>query len=347
MTEAKDIYRRMLAVFEEKCGAAAADSADLAVRLYAAAAELESLYGYCDWAVNQSFPQTAVGQHLDLHAKLRGLSRKGAAKASGTVVFYLEEAAPAATAISAGTVVMTAGGVRAVTAEDAVIEAGSLSCSVSATAAEAGKRGNVAAGSLCRMPLPPVGVVRCSNPAPFTGGTDGEDDEALRKRVLESFSRLPNGANAAFYEQRALAIDGVKQAAVLPRRRGSGTVDVVVDAEREEILQQAERELAAVREIAVDVKVFAPEEVPVDVSVTLWPAEDTDGESAIRAAEEAVREFFRGKLLGKTLYLAELGSRIFATGAVRNYTVTAPKADITIAAGQMPVLGTLSVTEGE
>ena len=48
------------------------DTADLAVRLYAAAAQIQTLYAYSDWAVNQSFPQTATGEYLDYHASCAG-----------------------------------------------------------------------------------------------------------------------------------------------------------------------------------------------------------------------------------------------------------------------------------
>ena len=55
------------------------------------------------------------------------------------------------------------------------------------------------------MAVAPVGVSQVTNPEAFTGGADVEDDEALRARVLETFRRMPNGANAAFYEQEALS----------------------------------------------------------------------------------------------------------------------------------------------
>ena len=74
MKQAGEIYEDMLAVFREKTGTK--EDSDVSVRLFAAAAQLESLYGYCDWAMQQSFPQTAVGEYLDLHAALRGLEEK-------------------------------------------------------------------------------------------------------------------------------------------------------------------------------------------------------------------------------------------------------------------------------
>ena len=50
MKEVEELYGKMLAVFEEKTGFTMDDTADLAVRLYAAAAQIQSLYAYSDWA---------------------------------------------------------------------------------------------------------------------------------------------------------------------------------------------------------------------------------------------------------------------------------------------------------
>ena len=85
MKEAAQIYEQMLQIFEEKTGFRMEDTADLAVRLYAAAAQIETLYAYADWALVQSFPQTATGKYLDYHAELRGIKRQAGKKAAGTL----------------------------------------------------------------------------------------------------------------------------------------------------------------------------------------------------------------------------------------------------------------------
>ena len=126
MKELSEIYDRMLEIFTEKTGFRMQDNADLAVRLYAAAAELQTLYVYADWSLRQSFVQTASGNYLDHHAALRGITRKLGARASGTLRFRVELPLEDALRIAAGTVCSTAGLVRFVTDEDAVIEAGSL-----------------------------------------------------------------------------------------------------------------------------------------------------------------------------------------------------------------------------
>ena len=201
---------------------------DLAVRLYAAAAQIYAMYLQADWVARQAFPQTAEGDYLDLHAQLRGLERKQASHAAGTLRFFADQAAETPREIPLGTVCMTAGLVRFETTRAAVLPVGQLQVDVPARALLAGSAGNAAAGTVLSMAVAPVGIRRCDNPEPFLGGSDGETDSELRKRVLDTFQRLPNGANAAFYEQGALSFDEVAAASVLPRSRGIGTVDVVV-----------------------------------------------------------------------------------------------------------------------
>lgn len=350
MKQASEIYEKMLADFQETTGFSVGSETDISVRLYAAAAQLESLYGYCDWALNQSFPQTASGEHLDLHAALRGLNREEARAAEGTLRFFVAQSQQQDVTVPAGTVCTDAGLVRFVTVEDGAIAAGSLFCDVPARAEEAGPGGNAAAGTVTKMPQPPVGVVSCENPRAFSGGAEQESDESLRSRILRSFSRLPNGANAAFYEERALAVDGVEGVQVLPRVRGTGTVDVVISAAgglpEAELIEKVQTELQQVREISVDVRVTGPEEAQMLLAMTVWPADGVTGAEARAAATAAVEGFFDGSLLGKGVYLAQLGNAVFATGKVKNYLISAPAEDLAAADGVLPVLGRLTVTEG-
>ena len=104
MKEVDELYGKMLAVFEEKTGFTMDDTADLAVRLYAAAAQIQTLYAYSDWAINQSFPQTATGEYLDYHAALRGITRKAGTKARGSLRFKLDAAREDDLTIKCGTV---------------------------------------------------------------------------------------------------------------------------------------------------------------------------------------------------------------------------------------------------
>lgn len=349
MKTVEEIYGALCADFAQRTGLEAGGDGDLAVRLYAVAAQVQALYVQADWVGRQCFPQTAAGEFLDRHAQLRGLARRQAAQAEGTIRFQCDAAASSDLDIPLGTVCMTAGLVRFETTQAAVLTAGSTQVDVPARAAEPGTGGNVAAGSILTMAVAPVGVSRCSNPEGFTGGTDREDDEALRARVLETFRRLPNGANAAFYEQGALSFPEVAAAAVLPRNRGIGTVDVVVSTAAgspdEELLEKLTDYFQERREIAVDVQVLAPREKTVDVSVSVAAKEGSDAAGVRTAVEQALRSWFNGGLLGQDVLRARLGAVIFGVEGVANYDLTAPAADVAVEQDELPKLGSLNVTE--
>ena len=349
MKEVSELYRQMLDVFTEKTGFSMDDSADLAVRLYAAAAQLQTLYIYADWALAQSFPQTAEGEYLDRHAALRGIARKDGERAHGVLRFRVELAREDDLTIPAGTVCSTAGLVRFVTLEDAVIAAGSLYADAPAQAESAGSAGNAAVQTVTVLTQAPVGVAGVTNPAAFAGGSDGETDEALRQRVLDSFVRLPNGANAAFYEQRALSHAGVRAVSVIPRESGIGTVGVVIAADGgipdAALVAEVQADIQKVREIAVDVTVRAPTAQVVNVTAKLKPKAGVAFATAKAAVTSAVRAYFTGALLGRRLYRAALGDVIYGTGLVENYTLSAPGSDLAGAADRLPVLGALTLTE--
>lgn len=254
MRTVEAIYEALRAACEERCGCVIGDSCDMAVRLYAAAAQIQALEVQAEWVSRQSFPQTAEGEMLDRHAETRGITRLAA-------------------------------------------------------------------------------------------------DESLRARVLGSFRRLPNGANAAFYETGALSHSGVAAAAAVGRARGTGTVNVYLTAPAgapsQALLAEVEADLAARREIAVDVKVLAPTTAAVNVAAAVKPEAERSFAEVKAAVEEALRRHFTGTLLGKGVLLAELGSLIYQVEGVANCRLTAPTADLAAAATALPVLGTVTITEME
>ena len=350
MKEISELYEGMLETFEEKTGFAMEDTADLAVRLYAAAAEIQALYIYADWALTQSFPQSAAGKYLDYHGQLRGITRKSGHKAGGILRFKIDSARAEPLRVPAGTVCTTAGLVRFVTTEDALIRAGALYADAAAEAEIVGTAGNVPAERITNMTRAPVGVTGVTNPAAFAGGSGEEDDESLRERILDSFIRLPNGANAAFYELRALSHQGVEAVRVIPRHQGIGTVGVVVSGAggvpEQALLQEIQDDLDSVREIAVDVTVMAPELERVDLAVRILPKPGKSFDSAQAAVRTALTAWFDGGLLGKPVYRTQLGRVILDTGVAETYTITAPTKDLPGDARRLPQLGTLTITEG-
>ena len=83
----EELYGQMVDTFQRETGMALAGDGDMAVRLYAVAAQLYALYVQADWVGRQCFPQTAQGDYLDKHAQLRGLERRAATAAVGGLSF--------------------------------------------------------------------------------------------------------------------------------------------------------------------------------------------------------------------------------------------------------------------
>ncbi|MEG2222103.1 MAG: baseplate J/gp47 family protein [Oscillospiraceae bacterium] len=348
MVKIEEIYQRLLDGFAARAGFTPDDACELSVRLYAVAAELQALAVQGDWVLNQSFPQTAQGIYLERHAAMRGLKRSAATKAVGVMRFAVDTAATAPLVIPKGTVCLTAEDVRFETDGEASLAVGALTVEVPATCLSAGLSGNAAAGTITLLAALPAGILRCTNPAAFTGGCDAESDESLRSRVEDSYHRLPNGANAAFYEQVAMGFPEVAAAVAVGRARGVGTVDVCVATAAglpgQALLDSIRTVLQKKREIAVDVQVLAPTVVKVPVTVALSVAEGYSLQEAKDAVTAALGVYFTGKRLGKPVLLAELNRLLYDAAGVANYRLTAPASDLAANATVLPQLGTLTLT---
>lgn len=346
MKTTDEIFHEMLSSFARRTGLEMQSGCDLAARMYAVAAQVYSLLVQGEWVTRQCFPQTAQGEYLERHAQLRGLERKEATYAQGVVRFFAGQSAGVERTIGKGTVCMTAGLVRFETVRDAVLAAQADYVDVPVQALEPGSGGNILAGTIVSMAVAPVGVRSCTNPAAFAGGGDPETDEELRERVMDTFRRLPNGANAAFYEQGALSFEQVAAATVIPRSRGKGTVDVIAatleGVPDQALLEELQAYFQARREIAVDVLVQAPTLLPVSVSVKV-KAQSGQQQAVLDQVEEELRGWFTGKRLGQKVLLAQLGALVYACPGVENYQILSPTADVDVSKGQLPVLSSLTV----
>ena len=348
MKSIEEIYQEMLRDFENRSGMDFSNSCDLAVRLYAVAAQIQALSIQTEWVKKQCFPQSAEGEYLTYHAQMRGLERRPAAKAVGSIAFSVRAPAEEEIVIPKGTVCISTGDVHFETTEENCLRAGEHSVLVPARAAVAGESGNTAASTILSMSVAPVGIVSCTNPQPFTGGADEEGDESLRERILDSFRRLPNGANAAFYETEALLQKGVAAAKAVGRPRGIGTVDVYITAAAglpdEELLHKVKTVLQEKREIAVDLKVCAPAEKRIDIQVGLEPENAAEYETVKALVEQKLHGYFTGARLGEDVYLSTLHSLLHGIEGLRNYRILQPTADTQVRVGELPVLGGLTVT---
>ena len=91
----------------------------------------------------------------------------------------------------------------------------------------AGAVGNGYAGEL--IPIDYVdGLTRAETDGIYSAGTDEEDTEVFRARVIESMRSIAFGGNVADYKNKAMSFDGVGQVKVLPIWNGAGTVKLIL-----------------------------------------------------------------------------------------------------------------------
>lgn len=173
-------------------------------------------------------------------------------------------------------------------------------------AAEAGSAYNVEAGAIDRMYVNLTGLTDYHSEA-AAGGTDAESDAALLARVRERVQRPPTSGNGYQYRQWAMEVAGVGSAKVveLPGGAGAGAVQ---DAFR--------AALAGYLHTLIEGKYGA---------VYYKPADDQP----------------------YTLLYNRVLALLLNVEGVENFaslTVNGGTADVTIQAGEIPVLGEVSVT---
>lgn len=350
-----EILARMQEKYRELAGGEADDASDIGIRLKVLAGEAARLAQRLENLEKQAFPQTADGEALTLQAQQRGIERKEAVKASGSLRFGRDAPLWYDSPIPAGTVCAAPGGeIRFVTTEDAVLKTGSYEVDVPACAETGGRSGNAFAESITVLVTPPEGILTVVNPLPFTGGMDAESDEELRQRLLLSYRNIPNGTNAAFYREQALKVPEIRSVSVIPCENGLGTVGIYCaasgSAPSEEVLDALAATLDELREITVQVSVQPCELVEVDLFVTVTTGDGYTAQQVKESCEEALRSYFASLPIGQAVLLAAAGDALYHTDGVSNYAFqTSLCRDTAMTEKQLAVPGSLVVsiqTEG-
>lgn len=346
MTET-DFYKQMEETYRKLTGITPDAASDTAIRFHTLAAELERMSARLEQAETQAFPQTATGNTLDLHAQSRGMARKQAAFAEGTIVFS-RAGAKGARLIPKGTVCVTADGTEYVTTESITLADGEAQVSAKARAVHAGANGNAAVGTILRVRQ--LMGLTANNPEPFTGGRDAESDQALRRRLLDAWSQLNTGINAAYYRQMAQSLDGV-QSAVCCEGELAGEIIVYLAGEDakpmpDAFLLAAEKKLCELREPFATIQVQNAEILSTDISVAVEYLPGTKADAADRL-RQAMRASINSLAVGEKLTLANLTRMIIKSGLAENWKFLSPKQDIVPKNSQVLRAGAITIDSWE
>jgi len=301
------------------------------------------LHGHLAWMAEQILPDTAETDYLDRWATLwLDQPRKAAVAAAGSVTFT----GTSGVIVPAGTSLLRADGAEYTTDAEATISAGTVTTAI--TAVKPGAAGNADAGVTVTITTPIAGITSAATVAAggLTGGTDIEDDDDLRARVIARMKAPPHGGAVFDYETWALEVAGVTRAWVSPLELGLGTVTVRFVRDDDVSLIPDAGEVTTVqnyidarRPVTAAVTVVAPVAVPLDFGIAVTP-----NTAAVKAAVEAeLTDLLRREAEpGGTILLSHVREAISIAAGETNYTMTAPAADVTHTTGQMATLGAIT-----
>lgn len=308
-----------------------------------------------------AFPKTSTGDWSDLHAGQVELTRKGATKASGSVVFSGDESGNIK--IPAGRIIKTApdgtGAIyRFITTADAIIPDGQISVAVPVEAEEYGRDANAAAGQISEISttIPKVTAVTNTSDWLISEGADEETDAQLGNRYVLRWQEK-NGCTKYAYASWAMSVPGVIAVTVLDQHpRGQGTVDVVVKGSNgiptNELLANVHDAISSNFPVNDDWIVKGPTSVGVEIRAELVIVSGSPG-AIITKAENRIRALFTDPTtvsgidplqIGEDLTLDRLVSTIMAVSGVKSINWISPTADIDVAADGLAVLESLIIT---
>ena len=304
-------------------------------------------------AYRANFAQTSWGEYLDMRAAEHGLERRAANYAIGTLTVTGNGTIPA------GSIFATENGTRFTAVAETVVTS---SATIDIVAAKAGASGNVAAGTIIKIPLSIAGIQSCVNEAATYDGYDAEDDDTLKERLLDKVRHPATSGNPYEYVQWALEVVGVGAARCVRCPYGPGTVKVVVvdsnfETANAELLERVYEHINSRRPVGIlngQLYVVSASPVVINVSADITGTIDAD------AFRDSLQEYFsamikrtlsnyQGAADGGLVSVAKIGSLILTAGGADTYDmdtllVNDSNDDIALDVEQLPTIGEINFT---
>lgn len=347
-----DILETMETEFLSECGEYAENYPETELRFRAVASEIYAAFTAADYALRQAFVQTAEGEYLDKHAEIRGIERKKASYAKGTLIFSVPQLLENDVNIPKGTICSVKGEplIQFSTDESAVITAGNYTVQVAATSLAQGDRFNAAPGSIRVMVNPPEYVIDVTNGEAFSQGSDEETDEALRSRIMDSYSGISNGVNAKTLTEIALTIDTIKDAlyAMDPE---NGVYTLWIRTENgvypnKSVMSQIYDKLGIIELCGSSYAVTLADERDFSVYAAVKVMSGADKEKIAAEVEERIRSVCSEQRIGRQIAVSTIASEVSSVENVRIAEVSAQpsyEGVITCGTGEYLVLSDVQV----
>ena len=321
-------------------------------------------YGYLDYIAKQSNPFTSTDEYLAAWGALKQEFLKDAQAAQLTATF----AATAGT-IEAGTEVNRGDGFSYTVTESVAYVSGN-SITVPITASVTGSDGNADNGTSVTLGVS-VDFVNSTGVIASTvkSGTDVEDEDDFKSRVLNAYANPPQGGADGDYPTWALQVPGVTRAWCVPNQLGAGTVLVYAMMDNTEanhggflqgsdgVATNEKRAAAAtgdqlqianyiypLRPATALVTVASPTPNVINFEIGGMSTASADVKAAVAAAISGVFILYGDPEEG-TIEQSYLEAAIASISGTKGFLINSPAGNITGTMGQLPVLGTVDYVE--
>lgn len=305
---------------------------------------------------------------LDYHADGRGLVRRESVNATG----YVTVTAKAGLVIPLGYGFSTEADdegntIDFVTTEEVTVD--SLgNAKIPIEAAEGGSASNVGVNAIVLHTGDETGelldeIISVTNEEAVTGGLDEEDDDTLRERIVE-YDRshdISYVGNVADYKRWALSVPGVGAVTVIPAKDDSGIIKIIlmdqngVPASKQiqdavyDYIMRPDSESDRLAPPNAVLEITAPETVVVNISVVVYlrEAEIGDVQNDLKAALQSY--LLNVSSNDSAVRISAINSILGAVSGIYDYDsvqINGVSKNVDLESGQMPVLGTVTITEG-
>lgn len=305
---------------------------------------------------------------LDYHADGRGLVRRESVNATG----YVTVTAKAGLVIPLGYGFSTEADdegntIDFVTTEEVTVD--SLgNAKIPIEAAEGGSASNVGVNTIVLHAGDETGelldeIISVTNEEAVTGGLDEEDDDTLRERIVE-YDRshdISYVGNVADYKRWALSVPGVGAVTVIPAKDDSGIIKIIlmdqngVPASKQiqdavyDYIMRPDSESDRLAPPNAVLEITAPETVVVNISAVVYlrEAEIGDVQNDLKAALQSY--LLNVSSNDSAVRISAINSIIGAVSGIYDYDsvqINGVSKNVDLESGQMPVLGTVTITEG-
>lgn len=307
------------------------------------------------------FPMFSFGEFLDFHGDNgRSMTRKPATKSYG----HVQVLAKPGTKIPAGTIFTTTADdnteyVEFISVASGTAESDTEAIDLAVEAVEAGIEGNVPAHAITMLGTNINGAISVDNAEPTTGGTEIEDDDSFRDRIV-AYDRTRSVSfvgSISDYERWALEVPGVGAVTVIPAQDDSGVVTLIItDANGEPAneqlkeavynhIQSPDDKKARLSNVNALLSVVAPETMAITVSATVEVLEISTLDKVKAAFITGLKQYLLN--CGGEIKRSKVGQVLSATAGVNDYSnllINGAEANIQVLINQLPYIDETGVT---